>query len=182
MNNSKKAKSRKQGAESNSEFSIQNAELVSFVPAKEFPPHVQHILRGCWHEVFSWQKKIMGAELELYIIGDEEMREINNKYRQIDKVTDVISLDFGEDDLQGKLGVIYLNRHLITKMAKHFGHSEDAEIIFLSVHGMLHVWGYDHEKKSDEEVMVSAMKRILENVPQYAPLVATYKRRSVIDY
>lgn len=152
------------------------------MPQSGFSPHAKKVLRTCWYEVFLWQENFVGAELEIYLVEDSEMRKINAQYRNLDKVTDVVSLDFGCDPLGHKLGVVYLASGVINRVAKKLNHSREAEIVFLTVHGMLHIWGYDHEKKADENRMLRAMKIVLENFPQYTPLLATYKRRSSIDY
>ncbi|MBI4836515.1 MAG: rRNA maturation RNase YbeY [Candidatus Abawacabacteria bacterium] len=153
------------------------------MPRSAFEPHVQEVILASWREVSSWfSDQYKSGSLEIYLVSDKKMRILNKQYRDLDKVTDVISLDFGEDPLEGKMGVIYLARGLVKKIADHFGHSVADEIVFLVVHGILHVWGYDHEKKSDEKKMLAATKIVLQNFPQYTPMLATYKPRSLIDY
>lgn len=157
---------------------------VTFVPARCFSPHVKKTLRTCWYEVFLLckEKGAKAACVDIYVVSDTKIKNINQKYRGIDKVTDVISLDFGVEPNGTKSGIIYLAKGVISRVAKKMLHTIEDEIVFLSVHGMLHICGYDHEKKQEEQEMLKAMKIVLENVPQYAPLLATYKRHSLIDY
>lgn len=155
---------------------------IVFVPEWKFEPHVQQVLTTCWREVSFWFRDFSEALVEIYLVSDKKMKQLNALHRKLDKVTDVLSLDYGVDRQGTKLGVIYLAQGVVRKIAMHFQHSSEDEIVFLSVHGMLHIWGYDHEEKADEAEMLRAMKIVLENVPHYTPLLATYKRRSSIDY
>ncbi len=155
---------------------------VAFVPRKEFEPHVQAVLRAAWHEVSLLCGGFSQALLEVHVVSDKRMKQLNLEHRTLDRVTDVISLDYGIDQFGVKLGVIYLARGVMRKLADYFQHAVSDEQVFLVVHGMLHIWGFDHEEKADETKMLQAMKIVLENFPAYTPLLATYERRSLIDY
>lgn len=109
-------------------------------------------------------------ELSLIITGPINIRRINREYRNIDKVTDVISfalLDDGEDgyyDDSIELGDIFINRNRVYSQAKEYGHSVKREFVFLFVHGLLHLFGYDHMQIEDEKIMFGLQKKIVGNL------------------
>lgn len=105
--------------------------------------------------------------LSLVIVGPNTIKKINRDYRNIDKVTDVISfalLDSGEDmkfDGVIELGDIFINRNRVLSQAKEYGHSKKREFVFLFVHGLLHLLGYDHMNSKDEKKMFDLQKKII---------------------
>lgn len=90
-----------------------------------------------------------GKEVEVMIVGAGTMRAINKRERGKDKVTDVLS--FPIEDPTGKhLGSLILCREKITELSMQLGHTVDEEAALLSVHGLLHLLGYDHETDKGE--------------------------------
>ena len=108
-------------------------------------------------------------ELSLIIVGKTKIRNINRDYRNIDRVTDVISFanidsddyDYLAEDGEVNLGDIFINVDRVKSQAKKYGHSIKREFMFLFVHGMLHLLGYDHMEKEDEKIMFSLQDRII---------------------
>lgn len=106
-------------------------------------------------------------DLSLIIVGKTKIRNINRDYRNKDAVTDVISFanidsddyDYLCDDVN--LGDIFINVDRVKSQAKKYGHSIKREFVFLFIHGMLHLLGYDHMEKEDEEVMFALQDRII---------------------
>ncbi len=121
--------------------------------------------------------KKVSTSLNVALVSSQKMRAQNKQYRHIDKSTDVLSLDFGKDKLGHKLGFIFLCQPILKRQAQKLGHDLDAEIVFLVTHGMLHVWGFDHEQEGEKKKMLSAQKRLLQAFPQYSPLFSTYRSR-----
>ena len=113
-------------------------------------------------------EKIDNAVFSIIFVDSDTIKEINRNYRNIDKVTDVISFAF-EDN--GKLvynnvrllGEIYICIPRMIEQAKEYGHSEKRELSFLAVHGLLHLLGYDHMKKEDEKIMFALQELILDD-------------------
>ena len=108
--------------------------------------------------------------ISVSLVNDETIHQINNDYRHIDKVTDVISFAFndGEDrktlyhsGSMVVLGDIYICVDQAKRQAEEYGHPLDREMRFLFVHGLLHLLGYDHMKKEDEEIMFPLQEEIL---------------------
>ena len=105
------------------------------------------------------------------IIDNQSIHQINKEYRGIDKETDVISfafIDAEENKEQIKmskidyvLGDIYISLEKAKEQAELYGHSLNRELCFLFLHGILHLLGYDHMKKEDEEIMFDLQDKIL---------------------
>ena len=111
-------------------------------------------------------EKVKNAFFSVVLVNEKTIQEINKNYRNIDKVTDVISFAFEDNDKRVYnstriLGEIYICVPRMKEQAVSYGHSEVREIAFLGVHGLLHLLGYDHMKKSDEEIMFAKQELIL---------------------
>ena len=106
-------------------------------------------------------------DLSLIVVGKTKIRNINRDYRNKDAVTDVISFanidsddyDYLCDDVN--LGDIFINVDRVKSQAKKYGHSIKREFVFLFIHGFLHLLGYDHMEKEDEEIMFALQDKII---------------------
>ena len=99
-------------------------------------------------------------------VDEKKIQDINKNYRKIDKVTDVISFAFEDNDKSlyndiRVLGEIFICIPKMKQQALDYGHSEKREIAFLAVHGLLHLLGYDHINKEDEKIMFAKQELIL---------------------
>lgn len=97
--------------------------------------------------------------LTLILVNEKEIHELNYNYRHIDRSTDVISFEEFEEDY---LGEIFICLDKVYEQAKEYAHSVEREFAFLLTHGLLHLHGYDHIEKSDEEIMFSLQDELLE--------------------
>ncbi len=119
------------------------------------------------------------AEISLMFTGNEEIRELNLEHRGIDRATDVLSFPLLEYDEEGNileeymdfnpngemfLGDIVISLERAAEQAEEYGHSFEREIGFLTVHSMLHLFGYDHETPEDEEEMFGYQEDILKEM------------------
>jgi len=95
--------------------------------------------------------KIKMTELSLAIIGEARMKELNRKYRQRNRATDVLAFDYGE---------IFICLPQAKKQAKQLGHSLNKELGILLIHGLLHIAGYDDETKKDYNKMVKKQEQL----------------------
>ena len=112
--------------------------------------------------VLKTQKNI--KEFNIIFVDDEEIQRINREYRKIDRVTDVISFalcDDPDNEMVDELGDIFIDLDQAFRQADDYGHSITREVAFLAVHGYLHLCGYDHMTKEDEEVMFKKQEEIL---------------------
>lgn len=111
-------------------------------------------------------ENVENAYFSIIFVGNEEIQKINREYRGIDKITDVISFAFEDTDKlvynnTRVLGDIYICIPRMIEQSSSYGHSIKRELSFLTVHGLLHLLGYDHMKKEDEEVMFGLQELIL---------------------
>lgn len=110
---------------------------------------------------------IKDSYISVVIVDKDRIRQINKTYRNVDKVTDVISFAFEDNagitpDGLRILGEIYLCMDKAKEQAVEYGHSNKREICYLVIHGLLHLLGYDHEKEEDKKKMRTKEEEILE--------------------
>lgn len=120
-------------------------------------------------------------EVSATIVDNERIHEINQEYRSIDRPTDVISFaieDNDEDDfeiffeesvdedmqLPRLLGDLFISIDKVKEQSDKFGHSFERELGFLTVHGFLHLNGYDHQTDEEEKIMSALQDEILEEI------------------
>ena len=110
-------------------------------------------------------EKVEKAYFSVIFVDEEEIKRINTEYRGKNAVTDVISFALEDNQtFQGEervLGDIYICIPRMMEQAQSFNHSIKRELSFLTVHGLLHLLGYDHMKEEDEKVMFGFQETIL---------------------
>ena len=112
--------------------------------------------------------KVKDSVFDIIFIDDEKMHEMNKAYRGIDRTTDVLSFALNDnkhiDTVINSLGDIFISIPKMKSQAVEYGHSEKRELSFLTVHGLLHLLGYDHMIESDEKIMFGLQKEILDEL------------------
>ena len=111
-------------------------------------------------------KKLDNIEFNIIFVNNEYIHNLNRDYRHIDRPTDVITfaLEDGENvNLESwrMLGDIYISIDKATEQAEEYGHSFLRELAFLTIHGFLHLLGYDHMNEDDEKIMFKEQEVIL---------------------
>lgn len=120
------------------------------------------------------------TEVSLLLTMNEEIREMNREYRQIDRATDVLSFPMLEYEEPGDfshveemadafdpesgeliLGDIVISKEKVLSQAEEYGHSPKREYAFLIVHSMLHLFGYDHMEEDERIEMEGLQKEIM---------------------
>jgi len=108
---------------------------------------------------------IKNTNFSIILIDDEEMKTLNKEYRSIDSTTDVLSFALNDNNaLTGPinlLGDIYISIPQMIKQATDYKHSEKRELSFLTLHGLLHLLGYNHDNEENEKIMFELQKEIL---------------------
>ncbi len=109
---------------------------------------------------------IENACFTVILTNDEEVHELNKKYRNIDRTTDVLSFALNDGGAFpgpiNMLGDIYISIPKMMEQAVEYAHSEKRELSFLAVHGLLHLLGYDHTLgEKEEKEMFDLQKEIL---------------------
>ncbi|MCR4917347.1 MAG: apolipoprotein N-acyltransferase [Alphaproteobacteria bacterium] len=106
-------------------------------------------------------KAYKNAEVSITLVDDKEIKNINKKYRKINKPTNVLSFELGDDVL---LGDIFISLDTVKAEAKKEGLSIEEHTAHMVVHGVLHLQGYDHVKDSDAVQMESKETAILKKL------------------
>lgn len=114
------------------------------------------------------------TEVDITIVDDEEIHTLNREYRNVDRPTDVLSfaLDEGEEDepelIDGPeehlLGDIIISAETAQRQGEEFGHGLEREIVYLAVHGLLHLLGYDHMTDEDKKIMRAKEEEALREI------------------
>ena len=121
------------------------------------------------------------TEVNLLLTMNDEIREMNQNFRSIDRPTDVLSFpmidyeeagnfDFLEDVMDAfhpesgelMLGDIVISKEKVISQAEEYGHSIEREYAFLIAHSMLHLFGYDHMEDDERIIMEQKQREILE--------------------
>jgi probable rRNA maturation factor len=100
----------------------------------------------------------------LVLTNDAQIQKLNRRFRGEDHVTDVLSFPEDEPDLetgQRYLGDVVISLQRARAQAKAGGHSLQAELQLLAVHGVLHLLGFDHGEAAEREAMWAAQDKIL---------------------
>ncbi|MBU3153579.1 rRNA maturation RNase YbeY [Clostridium estertheticum] len=147
---------------------------------KELETVIKHVIEYTLCE----EKLSIDNEVSVIFIDNEEIREINKKYRGIDKITDVLSFPmlnypenkvfkevyinykFDQSDLYDEklvIGDVALSLERAKQQSGEFGHSFIRECAYLTVHSVLHLLGYDHMEEDQKNIMRKREEEILNN-------------------
>ena len=114
---------------------------------------------------------VEACELSITLTDDEHIHALNKKFRGVDRATDVLSFAFRESDEPEVIGAdfeilgdVIISLERAAAQAEEFGHSFLREVIFLEVHGLLHLLGYDHVDDAERREMETEQKFIMERL------------------
>ena len=134
---------------------------------------VKKVLEQCFKEEDMLDSKLY---ITITFTTPQNIKEINKKYRNIDKATDVLSFPmFEKDELETKiknkdyvcedvLGDIIISIEKVQEQAEEYGHSFERELSYMIVHGFYHLRGYDHIKEEDKKVMRPKEEKVLNDL------------------
>ena len=139
----------------------------------KIPTGLRMLIRRCCNAVLKMEKFEGSVEVSVTLVNNKQIRELNSIYRNIDRVTDVLSFPMGEngkydtDPTNGAkiLGDIVISMETAVEQADRFGHSLQREVGYLTAHSMLHLLGYDHETSQlDQRIMREKEESVLEKL------------------
>lgn len=123
------------------------------------------------------KKEGFSGTLNISFVEEDEIKSLNSQFRNIDSVTDVLSFPANElsaplsktgvtcdmeiEDEMIVLGDIAICVKRAIEQAEEYGHSLERELCFLTVHGTLHLMGYDHMTSEEEKEMFSIQEEVL---------------------
>jgi probable rRNA maturation factor len=109
-------------------------------------------------------------EINIVIVGDDEIRKFNRNFLNNEAPTDCISFDLSEDDEEGlKTFELIINGEMAVRQANLRGHSSQAELALYITHGLLHNLGFDDFTKSQARKMHETEDEILQELG-YGPV------------
>ena len=119
-------------------------------------------------EYASKKLKLDEVIFNIIIVDNSYIHKLNKEYRNVDRETDVITFALEDDKTFNPeiriLGDIYISIDKARSQSIDYGHSLLRELSFLAVHGFLHLLGYDHMNKEEEEVMFKLQEDILDEM------------------
>ena len=141
----------------------------------KIPSGIRLLIRRCCHAVLAAEQFGDSAEVSVSFVNNEQIRQLNNEFRQKDAATDVLSFPMfdlspgekpGEEHEDPDTGLVPLGDMCISleraaAQAEENGHRVERELSYLAVHSVLHLLGYDH---MDEGPMKAQMRRREEHI------------------
>lgn len=140
---------------------------------KEYEEIANRVLTQCFQEEGLENTKLM---ITILLTTPKNIQEINKRYRNVDKATDVLSFPmFERDELANKiqkkdfwqediLGDIIISIEKVIEQAKEYEHSFEREFSYMLVHGFYHLIGYDHIQEEERTIMRTKEEKILANL------------------
>ena len=149
----------------------------------ELDLNYQEVAQRVGDAVLDYEQCPYESEVELLLTMDEEIREMNREFRDIDRATDVLSFPmiayespadfafleedescFDPDTGELMLGNIVISKQKVVEQAEEYGHTVEREYAFLIAHSMLHLLGYDHMEEEERAVMEKKQREILDGL------------------
>ena len=127
----------------------------------------EQILKNAVERTLALGKVTDSPSVTVMITDNEHLQEMNQRYRGINKTTDVLAFetDFTDPDLDSRyLGDVVISYQQARKQAEERGHQVEEELLLLIVHGVLHLLGFDHNTSLEKEEMWSIQSQILNDL------------------
>ena len=154
---------------------------IEYETEEELKLPYEEIITTVVNEALDYENCPYEAEVNVLLTDNEDIRQINKEYRDIDNATDVLSFPMADYDSQSDfdrledmasdyfnpetgellLGDIVISVDKVKEQAEKYGHSETRELAFLVAHSMLHLCGYDHMVDEERLVMEKKQEEIL---------------------
>lgn len=155
-----------------------DVEIINKQNIKEIKKKENDIINLVIQEAAS-SENVNHGEVSIMLVDENMIRQFNHNYRGFDEGTDVLSFainDSTDEDIEfifndladtmmpNLLGDIIISIPHTIRQSEEYSHSFDRELAFLTLHGFLHLLGYDHQTKEDEQKMFSKQESILNNL------------------
>ncbi len=151
---------------------ILEIEFLDIDENEEYKKIIRKVIETCFEE-----EKLQNSKLYVNVIltNPKNIKEINTKFRKIEKETDVLSfpmfekedIEFfknSENEIEEVLGDIIVSIERVKEQAIEYGHSFERELAYMIVHGFYHLMGYDHMTEEDKSKMRPKEEKILEKL------------------
>ena len=145
--------------------------ISNFPEELSFPEEIEANVRAA-AEMVGQLYGVENGEVSVTLTNNEYIHTLNKEYRGIDRPTDVLSFALNEseepDMVDGPavnvLGDLIISVERVEEQAADYGHSLRREVAFLTVHGMLHLLGYDHMEDEEREEMEAEQRFVMEKL------------------
>lgn len=127
---------------------------------EDFIPLIEEAIKA----VLILEGKSLDYEISISFVDNEEIRELNRLYRNVDGETDVLSFPMEEGEgmfSMNILGDIVISLEKALEQSIEYEHSLTREITYLTVHSMFHLLGYDHMTEEDKLIMRNKEKEVM---------------------
>lgn len=150
---------------------VAQIEYLDIEKNSEYEEVVKEVVNKCFQEE---HLENINLYISVTLTDPKNIKEINKKYRNIDKETDVLSFPMFEKneieelvqtkeyEVDDVLGDIVISIEKVNEQSKEYGHSFKRELAYMVVHGFYHLMGYDHIKEEDKEIMRQKEEKILQ--------------------
>ena len=148
---------------------------VNFMELDEKTEYIELIEKVIGQAFFEEKIETINLYINIILTNPEHIRNINKKYRNIDKETDVLSFPMFEkeeieemkkngNDINEPLGDIIISIERVKQQAGEYGHSFERELAYMLIHGFYHLMGYDHMNDEDKKQMREKEEKVLNNL------------------
>ena len=138
--------------------------MIEVMLQTECPDGTERIIKRAAEGALKQQKA--GGDISVLVTDDDTIWKMNREYRNVDRATDVLSFPSCDGDAiaaapGGFLGDIAISIHKAKAQAEEYGHSFERELSFLTVHGCLHLLGYDHLDEGPQKRQMRAREEAI---------------------
>ncbi len=132
----------------------------------------EKLAEDCTREALAEEEIEDDAEVSLTMVDNARIRELNKRFREIDRETDVLSFPMGDEDgfeVNPEtdallLGDIVISLEKAKAQSEEYGHSMKREVAFLIAHSLFHLLGYDHMTPDEEKEMFAKQEKVLQRL------------------
>ncbi|MDR3071406.1 MAG: rRNA maturation RNase YbeY [Endomicrobium sp.] len=128
----------------------------SFINFVKFPRCYNSLFRRTVEFVLK-SEKIEKYQINFVMISDIEIKKLNNRYRNVNRITDVISFLVVPESF---VGDVYISKNRTQKQAKRYGNTWQQELVYLIIHGVLHLCGYTDYDIASKDKMFAKQDKI----------------------
>ncbi|MCI6284653.1 rRNA maturation RNase YbeY [Selenomonas sp.] len=148
-----------------------NVMIRNYPEELSFPPEIEENVRAAAEKVGELYG-VENGEVSVTLTDNAYIHTLNREYRGIDRPTDVLSFALNESDEPevadgpdvNVLGDLIISVERAKEQAADYGHSVKREIAFLTVHGMLHLLGYDHMEEAERLEMENEQRYVMKKL------------------
>ena len=150
---------------------ISSNEQEKYEISEELMKKIESVIKECENQ----EEVFFDNEISITFTDNENIRQINNDYRQKDVETDVLSFPIYEkyeldeeknieSDFIRPLGDIVISMEKADEQSKDFGHSFEREVCYLVCHSMFHLMGYDHIQEDEKKIMREKEEKVMDKL------------------